>query len=178
MEHARRWRTERVRRGRGVRLRVIQGHKQIVADHLHAAYLHLGEAVRALRGVTSLRGMRRAHREAFDRAGVAVAAASRQLRAIEGDGPGALPRLPSKASLAGWRSPLPVLEKARALDHVEALLDARARLAPLLREEGREGGRPLPDDLEDGPRLERMLAEGAARTALAIVARGSLSPTP
>jgi len=178
MEHARQLRGHRTRRGRGVELRVIEGRKQIVADRLHAAYLRLGEAIRALREVTVWHGSGDDNHAAFVRSGEAVAAAGDLLEELAEDFPGALPALPGRGQLAGRASVLPALEKAGALDGIFGLLEARDQLAPLLREAGREAGRTVPDDLSDGSSVERAFAAAPARLALGVIVRGRLTRTP
>jgi hypothetical protein len=167
MEAAHQIQGHRTRNRRGVRLRVIQGRKQIVDDSLQAAYRQLGEAVSALRQVTALGST--ADSGAFGRAGVAVIAARKLLAELAEDYPEELPALPDGVELATRQYRVPGLGKAMAIDQIHRLHQARHQLAPLLREVGREAGRPVPDDLPEGPWVERALAVTPARAVLGLL---------
>lgn len=144
-------------------LRVIQGRKQIVADHLRTAYLRLGDAVSELRTVTMLHSMRQANREAYGRAGMALSEAEGLLRELQDDLADPLPRLPDGTELAGKTGILTIYEKAMAIDDIQGLLAARAQLAPVLAEAGRDAGATVPDDLPDGSFFEGLFRHVSAR---------------
>jgi hypothetical protein len=128
---------------------------------LRAGMLELGDAITALRRVSSLRGSQARNSEAFAAAGLAYGMAkSRLLPELRARGAQSLD-MSAKISPGAWG---PAAQLPHSLALFYELRDCREQLAGILA----SLGEPIPDDLPDPGFLERHL-ERVPRAALPLV---------